>query len=220
MYTYFYSLTLITKRNSTILIETRKGADEQTMNNEQTKLLIGAISLEEYVQKGKLPQCLPAGVQITLEKVRAQADEVWSVEAEKLEVISFDYEGYTVNMTFQMDGTYLFDSVDVWAEVGNSVRVATEIDVESDSGSVESTLVTSKLAAMETVERIQQFAANLGMQLEWFEMGDERVCLMPSAVTLHYLKQQNRWKLVKIAGAYRSVDEVRAGLSRIADAVN
>ncbi|MCM3134143.1 hypothetical protein M3629_15225 [Paenibacillus polysaccharolyticus] len=202
------------------MIETRKGADEQTMNSEQIKSLIGATSLEEYVQKGKLPQCLPADVQITLKKVRAQADEVWSVEAEKLEVISFDYEGYTVNMTFQMDGTYLFDSVDVWAEVGNGVGVATEIDVESDSGSVESTLVTSKLAAMETVERIQQFAANLGMQLEWFEMGDERVCLMPSAVTLHYLKQQNRWKLVKIAGAYRSVDKVRAGLSRIADAVN
>lgn len=219
MYTYFYSLTLTTKRNSKILIETRKGA-AITMNNEQTKSLIGATSLEEYVQKGKLPQCLPADVQITLEKVRAQADEVWSVEKEKLEVISLDYEGYTVNMTFQMDGTYLFDSVDVWAEVGNSVGVATEIDVESDSGSVESTLVTSKLAAMETVERIQQFSANLGMQLEWFEMGDERVCLMPSAVTLHYLKQQNRWKLVKIAGAYRSVDEVRAGLSRIADAVN
>lgn len=191
-----------------------------TMNNEQTKSLIGATSMGEYVQKGKLSQCLPAGAQITLELAKAQADEVWSVEKEKLEVISFDYEGYTVNLTFQMDGTYLFDSVDVWAEVGSSVGVATEIDVESDSGSVESTLVTSKLAAMETVERIQQFAANLGIQLEWFEMGDERVCLMPSAVTLHYLKQQNRWKLVKIAGAYRSVDEVRAGLSRIADAVN
>ena len=147
---------------------------------------------------------------------------MWSVEAEKLEVISFDYEGYTVNLTFQKDGTYLFDSVDVWAEVENSVGVATEIDVESDldSSSVESTLVTSKLAALETVERIQQFAANVGMELEWFEMGDERVCLMPSAVTLHYLKQQNNWKLVKIAGAYRSVDEVRSSLSSIADAMN
>nr|WP_154984569.1 hypothetical protein [Paenibacillus xylanexedens] len=190
------------------------------MNSEQTKSLIGATSLEEYVQKGKLSQCLPAGAQITLELAKAQADEVWSVEKEKLEVISLDYEGYTVNMTFQMDGTYLFDSVDVWAEVGNSVGVATEIDVESDSGSVESTLVTSKLAAMGTVERIKQFAANLGMQLEWFEMGDERVCLMPSAVTLHYLKQKNKWKLVKIAGAYRSVEEIRSSLSRIADAVN
>lgn len=189
------------------------------MNSEQTKSLIGAISLEEYVQKGKLPQCLPADVQITLEKVRAQADEVWSVEAEKLEVISFDYEGYTVNLTFQMDGTYLFDSVDVWAEVGSSVGVATEIDVEShlDSSSGSG---TSMLDTLMTIENVQRLAEDMQTKLEWFEMGDERVCLMPSAVTLHYLKQQNRWKLVKIAGAYRSVDEVRAGLSRIADAVN
>ncbi|MCP1135691.1 hypothetical protein NKT34_20545 [Paenibacillus polysaccharolyticus] len=189
------------------------------MNNEQTKSLIGAISLEEYVQKGKLPQCLPADVQITLEKIRAQADEVWSVETEKLEVISFDYEGYTVNLTFQMDGTYLFDSVDVWAEVGSSVGVATEIDVEShlDSSSGSG---TSKLDTLMTIENVQRLAEDMQTKLEWFEMGDEQVCLMPSAVTLHYLKQQNRWKLVKIAGAYRSVDEVRAGLSRIADAVN
>ncbi|MDT0121172.1 hypothetical protein Q9R46_00840 [Paenibacillus sp. RRE4] len=194
------------------------------MNNEQTKSLIGAISLEEYVQKGKLSQCLPADAQITLEQAKAQADEVWSVEKEKLEVVSLDYKGYTVNMTFRTDGSYLFDSVDVWAEVGNSVGVATEIDVESesdlDSGSVESTLVTSKLAAMETVEGIQRFAANVGMQLEWFEMGDERVCLLPSAVTLHYLKQKKKWKLVKIAGAYRSVEEVRSSLSSIADTMN
>nr|WP_154959796.1 hypothetical protein [Paenibacillus xylanexedens] len=200
------------------------------MNNEQTKSLIGAISMEEYVQKGKLSQCLPVDVQITLELAKAQADEVWSVEKEKLEVVSLDYEGYSVNMTFQTDGSYLFDSVDVWAEVGHSVGVTTEIDVESESesdldsdsgsGSVESTLVTCKLATMETVESIQRFAANVGMQLEWFEMGDERVCLLPSAVTLHYLKQKNKWKLVKIAGAYRSVEEIRSSLSRIADAVN
>ncbi|WP_145333104.1 hypothetical protein [Paenibacillus xylanexedens] len=202
--------------------QTQKGADEQTMNSEQTKSLIGAISMEEYVQKGKLSQCLPADAQITLELAKAQADELWSVEKEKLEVVSLDYEGYTVNMTFRTDGSYLFDSVDVWAEVGNSVGVATEIDVESnlDSGSVESTLVTSKLDAMETVEGIQRFAANVGMQLEWFEMGDERVCLLPSAVTLHYLKQKKKWKLVKIAGAYRSVEEVRSSLSSIADAMN
>lgn len=189
------------------------------MNNEQTKSLIGTISLEEYVQKGKLLQCLPADVQITLEQAKAQADEVWSVEKEKLEVTSFDYDGYTVNMTFQTDGSYLFDSVDVWAEVGNSVGVATEMGFESDLVS-DSGSGTSKLATLDTVERIQQFAGNVGIQLEWFEMGDERVCLLPSAVTLHYLKQQNRCKLVKIAGTYRSVEEVRSSLSGIADAMN
>lgn len=187
------------------------------MNTEQTKSLIDAISIEEYVQKGKLSQCLPAAAQITLEQAKAQADEVWIVEKEKLEVVSFDYDGYTVNLTFQTDGSYLFDSMDVWTEVGNSVGLAIEMDLESepDSGSG-----TSKLAALETIERIQRFAANVGMELEWFEMGDERVCLLPSAVTLHYLKQQNRWKLVKIAGAHRSVDKVRSSLSSIADAMN
>ncbi|MGQ8870732.1 hypothetical protein [Paenibacillus sp. TSA_86.1] len=182
------------------------------MNNEHMKQRIGTISLEQYVQRGKITPCLPINVQITLEKVRAQADEVWSVEAEKLEVISFDYDGYTVNMTFQMDGSYLFDSVDVWDEVENSVGVTPEIDLHSDSG-------TSKLDTLETVERVQQFAAKAGMKLEWFEMGDERVCLLPSAVTLHYLKQQNNWKLVKIAGAYRSVEDVRSTLRGIADAM-
>ncbi|KAA8783171.1 hypothetical protein ABIE27_003230 [Paenibacillus sp. 4624] len=190
------------------------------MNNEQTKSLIDTISLEEYVQKGKLPQCLPADAQITLEQAKAQADEVWSVEKEKLEVFSFDYKGCTVNMTFQMDGTYLFDSIDVWGEVGNSGGVATEKELESNSD-LDSGPGTSKLATLETVESIQQFAEKVGMKLEWFEMGDERVCLMPSAVTLHYLKQQkNSWKLVKIAGAYRSVGEVRSSLSSIADAMN
>ncbi|WP_434752678.1 hypothetical protein [Paenibacillus amylolyticus] len=174
---------------------------------------IGTLSLEQYVQEGKIPQCLSINVQVTLEKVRAQADEVWSVEAEKLEVISFDYDGYTVNMTFQKDGSYLFDSVDVWAEVENNVGVATEIDLHSGSG-------TSKLDTLKTIESFQLFAAKAGIKLEWYEMGDERVCLLPSAVTLHYLKQPNNWKLVKITGAYRSVEDVRRSLRSIADAMN
>ncbi|MCK6078567.1 hypothetical protein [Paenibacillus silvae] len=73
------------------------------MNTEQTKSLIDAISMEEYVQKGKLSQCLPADAQITLEQAKAQADEVWIVEKEKLEVVSFDYDGYTVNLTLKWE---------------------------------------------------------------------------------------------------------------------
>lgn len=189
------------------------------MNSEQMKQHIGMISLEQYVQKGKISQCLPIHVQITLEQAKAQADEVWSVEKEKLEVISFDYDGYTVNMTFQMDGTYLFDSMDVWAEVGNRVGVGTEMDLESNVDS-SSGSCTSKLDTLMTIENVQRLAEDMQTKLEWFEMGDERVCLMPSAVTLHYLKQQNNWKLVKIAGAYRSVEEVRKSLSSIADSMN
>jgi hypothetical protein len=193
------------------------------MNNEQTKLLIGTIFLEEYVQKGKITQCLPADAQITLDKVRAQADEVWSVAAEKLEVISLDYEGYTVNMTFQMDGTYLFDSVDVWADAGAEIEKESENETEIGNVVGRGTGTGAKLSKVDTLKTIEsflQFASNVGMQLEWFEMGDERVCLLPSAVTLHYLKQQNNWKLVKIAGAYRSVEDVRSSLHGIADAIN
>ncbi|MGO4529497.1 hypothetical protein AB4Z30_10485 [Paenibacillus sp. 2TAF8] len=193
------------------------------MNNEQTKLLIGTIFLEEYVQKGKITQCLPADAQITLDKVRAQADEVWSVAAEKLEVISLDYEGYTVNMTFQMDGTYLFDSVDVWADAGAEIEKESENETENGNVVGRGTGTGAKLSKVDTLKTIEsflQFASNVGMQLEWFEMGDERVCLLPSAVTLHYLKQQNNWKLVKIAGAYRSVEDVRSSLHGIADAIN
>lgn len=170
-----------------------------------TKQHIGAISLEKYVQKGKLPQCLPIDVSITLEQAKVQADEVWSVEGEKLEVISMDYEGYTVNMTFQTDGNYLFDSVDVWEEEAAGVGQGTE---------------PSKLVTLRTAEGMQCFASDVGIKLEWFDLGDERVCLLPSAVTLHYLKRKNEWKLVKIAGAYRSLEQVRGSLRSIADAMN
>ncbi|MBU5353462.1 hypothetical protein KQI74_14300 [Paenibacillus barcinonensis] len=170
------------------------------MNND-LKQLLGTISLERYVAEGTFQQCLPAGGRITLEQAKAQADEIWSVEKEKLEVISFDYEGYTVNLTFQMEGLYLFDSVDIWAEEGNGTKKG-----------------SSQLGTLETIEGWQHFADNKGMQVECFDIGDERVYLLPSAVTLHYLNRESKWKLVKIAGAYRSVEEVRVSLQNIADA--
>lgn len=169
------------------------------MNDECIKQLVGAVSLEQYVVQGTFQRCLSADVQITLEQAKAQADEIWSVRKEELEVISFDYEGYTVNMTFQTDGLLLFDSVDIWAKEGGGTTTG-----------------SSKPGALETLEGWQHYAENEGMQLEGFDIGDEQVYLLPSAVTLHYLKQENKWRLVKVAGAYRSVEQVRDRLQNIA----
>ncbi|MCK6078566.1 hypothetical protein [Paenibacillus silvae] len=170
------------------------------MNND-IKQLLAAIALEQYVAEGTFQQCLPADGKITLEQAKAQADEIWSVAKEQLEVISFDYEGYTVNLTFQRDGLYLFDSVDIWAEEGDGTKKG-----------------SSQLGTLATIEGWQHFADNEGMQMECFDIGDERVYLLPSAVTLHYLNGESKWKLVKIAGAYRSVEQVRDSLQNIANA--
>lgn len=147
------------------------------------------------MQKGTLPRCFPEGMSITLEQANVAADEVWEDGGAK--VFSFNYEGYSVNITFCCDSAaYLFDSVDIWSG--------------TEAGA-------SKFGHLYTLEGARGLAGQLGINLLGFQIEDEYVGLFPSAVTVHYLKRGNKWNLVKAAGAYRSYEDTLASLQRIAN---
>ncbi len=164
------------------------------MENQHIKQALGAISFDEYVQKGTLPRCFPEGMSITLEQTKAAADEAWGEGGAK--VFSFNYEGYSVNITFCSDNAaYLFDSVDIWSG--------------TEAGA-------SKFGHLYNLEGARGLAGQLGINLLWFQIEDEYVGLFPSAVTVHYLKREHQWKLVKAAGANRRYEDVLASLKRMA----
>ncbi|MNW29127.1 hypothetical protein D3C74_59730 [compost metagenome] len=109
------------------------------MDNRNIKHVLGIITLEQYVQEGNLQQRVPKDMLITSQQAKAQADEVWRKGS--LEVASFDYEGYTLNMTFRHDDSkYLFDSVDIWPEAGTN---------------------TTKMGHIDTLEGVKQYATHL-----------------------------------------------------------
>jgi len=165
------------------------------VESQRIKQALGAVSFEKYVQKGTLPRCLPEGMSFTLEQAKAAADEVWGDGDAK--VFSFNYDGYSVNITFSCDNAaYLFDSVDIWSG--------------AEGGA-------SELGHLYTLEGARRLAGQLGINLLWFQIEDEYVGLFPSAVTVHYLRHVNQWKLVKAAGAYRRYEDVFASLKRMAN---
>ncbi len=156
------------------------------------------IPIEQYALQGKLPLCLTHDTAPALESLallKPQADEVWSDGQH--EVLTFHYAGHAVNMTFQCSGTYLFDSIDVWADC-------------SDCGEI----------GIGAPEGLFLHATGVGMQLESFELADELIYLLPNAVTVHYRKHEQQWMLAKVAGTYRNYDDTRSSLQMIVKAIS
>lgn len=158
------------------------------------KEALRSLSLETYVQGGTLARCLPTDLWLLSGQAVAHADEVWRDGG--LEVLTFNYDGFAVNVTVQQQGSgHLFDSVDVW-DVTDDVIVAA--------------------GRVLTAQALEQWAAECGVSLHRFEMVEERVYLWPNAVTVHYRPQREQWLLTKVAGAYRSYEDTLASLRLMA----
>ncbi len=161
--------------------------------NGKFRAAIAMVPIEQYAFQGQLPLCLANSAIPALEALKPQADEVWGDGQH--EVLTFHYAGHAVNMTFRCSGgTYLFDSVDVWADC-------------SDCGEI----------SIRTPEGLFLHATGAGVKLEPFELHDELIYLLPNAVTIHYHKHEQQWMLTKIAGSYRNYDDTRTSLQMIMD---
>lgn len=159
-------------------------------NRYDIKQAIGSISLEQYIEQGILQQCLPKGILSTLEEVKGQADEVW--KDGDMEVCSFDFEGYTLNITFHhKNAIYLFDSMDIWQGKESNLFKDNKLD---------------------TLIGIKQYANSLKLNVLWFKIEEEDVCLLPNGVTMHYLRRENQRVLSKVAGTYRSYEDTKNSL--------
>ncbi len=158
--------------------------------NGKFRAAIAKIPIEQYAFQGRLPLCLADGAAPALEELKPQADEVWSDGQH--EVLTFHYAGHAVNMTFQCSGTYLFDSMDIWADC-------------SDCGEI----------GIGAPEGLVLHASGAGLVMEQFELVDEFIYLLPNAVTVHYRKHEQQWMLAKIAGTYRNYEDTRASLKVI-----
>lgn len=159
-------------------------------NRYDIKQAIGGISLEQYIGQGIIQQCLPEGTLITLEEVRLQADEVW--KDGDMEVCSFDFKGYTLNITFHgKNAIYLFDSMDIWQGKESHLFKENKLD---------------------TVIGMKQYANSFKLNVLWFKIEEEDVCLLPNGVTMHYLKRENQRVLSKVAGTYRSYKDTKNSL--------
>lgn len=163
------------------------------MNNNITlKEAIRSLSMESYVQGGTLAKCLPAYLSQSMGKVDLEEDELW--QNDKLKVLTYNYDGYAVNITLHQDSGYLHDSVDIW-------------DITDT--------VVATVGRLLTTHAIEHWSATCGIKLQRFEMADERVYLWPNAVTVHYHLKHDQWLLTKVAGAYRSYEDTFATLQAI-----
>ncbi len=164
--------------------------------NGKFRAAIATVPIEQYAFQGQLPLCLAGSVIPALDALKPQADEVWGDGQH--EVLTFHYAGHAVNMTFRcLDGTYLFDSVDVWADC-------------SDCGEI----------GIRTPEGLFLHATGAGVKLEPFDLTDELVYLLPNAVTIHYHKHDEQWMLTKIAGAFLNYENTRASLQTIMNGIS
>ncbi|WP_411348198.1 hypothetical protein [Paenibacillus sp. WLX2291] len=161
--------------------------------NGKLRTAIAGIPVEQYAVQGSLPLCLSDGASPALDKLKPLADEVWSDGQH--EVLTFHYAGHAVHMTFQSSGTYLFDSMDIWADM-------------SDCGEI----------GIGAPEGLSLLATRMSLEMDIFELPDEMICLLPNAVTVHYRKHNQQWMLTKIAGAYRNYEDTRSSLHVIANA--
>lgn len=167
---------------------------ERMDRNLTMKEALRSLSLETYVQGGTLMRCLPTDLWLLSGQAVAHADEMWRDGG--LEVLTFTYDGFAVNVTMQQQGSVqLFDSIDVW-DVTDDVIVAA--------------------GRVLTAQALEQWAAECGVSLHRFEMVEERVYLWPNAVTVHYRPQREQWLLTKIAGACRSYEDTLASLRLMA----
>lgn len=180
------------------ILKFKKKAGELMNNIISLKEAIRSLSLESYVQGGTLAKCLPAYLwqSMEMDKIDLDADEFW--HNGDFKVLTYNFDGYAVNITFHQDSRYLYDSVDVW-------------DITDT--------VVATIGRLSTTHAIEHWSAICGMKLHRFEMTDERVYLWPNAVTVHYHLQHDQWLLSKVAGAYRSYEDTFASLQAIAQSL-
>ncbi|MDA8522535.1 hypothetical protein [Acidovorax sp. NCPPB 4044] len=147
---------------------------------------IESINIQNYLIKGGFKNLVNKS-DLDYHSLHKEADEFW--ESGKQKVITFDYKGWSANLTFSAEEELIFETIDIFTR-------------------------EEKWSAIHNPNDANSLLDLLEIGFEKYSLHEEFVILLHSELSLHYAEVGDSFELRKIAPTLPNLKEVREFLNK------
>lgn len=153
------------------------------------KTEISQLIFSKYLEAGNLVSYFGQEI-VHIDNLKKYSDEQWLSKSE--EVLTFDFDGWSANVTFTKNGSYHSDSLDFFFSTNDANKYTIGL-----------------------YEDLQRFILSSGINVNQFVSDNELVILFKNAASAHYLLQNDRCVLRKLSGAFLDYAQTYAYYKKI-----